>query len=338
VHCLGPGLFRYGYTPQFTPWLRRNATRFDAVIVNGVWQYHSLATWRVLRGSSIPYYLFMHGMLDPWFKRHYPLKHLKKLLYWPWAESRVVRDAYGVIFTSEEEKLLARQSFPLYRAREIVVNYGTPGVTGDADAQRAMFLQRFPQLRGKRCFLFLSRIHPKKGCDLLIEAFAPMLRCDPSLQLVIAGPDQGGFQLQLTKLAQRLGVAQSLTWTGWLNDELKAGAFHAAEAFVLPSHQENFGMVVAEALSCELPVLISNKVNIWREIAADEAGFVGEDDLEGTRHMLQQWLALSAGARQTMARSAGRCFRQRFHIDAEACNILQLFARHSSEAQSSRAA
>src|SRR5262249_34920017 len=195
------------------PWLRRNAMRFDAVVVNGIWQYHSVATWHVLRDSSIPYYLFVHGMLDPWFKRHYPLKHVKKMLYWRSVEHRVVRDAYGVLFTSEEEKLLARQSFPLYRAREMVVNYGTPGVTGDANAQRALFLQRFPDLRGKRCLLFLSRIHPKKGCDLLIEAFAPMLRRDPSLRLVIAGPDGAGLQPQLAQRAQQLGIAQSLTWT-----------------------------------------------------------------------------------------------------------------------------
>jgi glycosyltransferase involved in cell wall biosynthesis len=277
-------------------------------------------------------------MLDPWFKRHYPVKHLKKMLYWPWADYRVVRDAYGVLFTSEEERLLARQSFPAYRAREIVVNYGTPGVTGDANAQRALFLQRFPDLRGKRCFLFLSRIHPKKGCDLLIEAFAPMLRSDPSLRLLLAGPDRAGLQPTLARLAEQLGVTQSLIWTGWLDDELKAGAFRAAEAFVLPSHQENFGMVVAEALSCQLPVLISNKVNIWREVVADEAGLVGADDLEGTRGMLQQWLTLSTEVRQAMARNAERCFRQRFDIDSDACNILRLFTQHTSKVQQSRAA
>ena len=338
VHSLGPGALRYGYTPRYAPWLRANLARFDAVVVNGLWQYHGLATWRILRQSTVPYYVFTHGMLDPWFKRRYPLKHLKKLLYWPWAEYRVLRDAHGVLFTSEEERLLARQSFAHYRAREIVLNYGTPGLSGDAQAQRSLFLQRFPHLRGKRCFLFLSRIHPKKGCDLLIEAFAPLLRADPALQLVIAGPDQSGLQPQLERRAQRLGVSQSITWTGWLNDEVKVGAFRAAEAFVLPSHQENFGMVVAEALSAQLPVLISNKVNIWREIAADEAGLVAEDTLQGTRQMLQQWLALSDEERRAKARAAGECFRQRFHLDSGACNILQLFAQHASKPEQSCAA
>lgn len=331
VHCLGPGLLKYGYAPRFMPWLRDNLARYDAVIVNGIWQYHSYATWRALRGSGIPYYVFTHGMLDPWFKSRYPAKHVKKLLYWQCAEYQVLRNARGVLFTSEEERLLARQSFRRYCAREIVVNYGTPGLPGDPAAQRTLFLRRFPRLRGKRLFLFLSRIHPKKGCDLLIEAFAPMLRLDPALHLVIAGPDQSGMQAQLARLAERLGVAQSLTWTGMLRDDLKAGAFHAAEAFVLPSHQENFGIAVVEALSCQVPVLISNKVNIWREIAADEAGLIADDTRQGIQQLLQRWLTFGGEERQTMARNAARCFRERFHVDTAAINILLLLAQHRSE-------
>ena len=339
VHCLGPGYLNYGYAPRFMPWLRRNLARFDAVVVNGIWQYHSFATWRVLRATEIPYYVFTHGMLDPWFKHRYPLKHLKKLLYWPWAEYRVLRDARAVLFTSQEEMLLARQSFRRYRAREMVVNYGTPGLpAGNALAQCEMFLQQFPQLRGKRLFLFLGRIHPKKGCDLLIEAFAPLLRHDRSLHLVMAGPDQSGMQAQLAKLADRLGVARSVTWTGMLRGDLKAGAFHAAEAFALPSHQENFGIAVAEALSCRVPVLISNKVNIWREICADQAGFAADDTLSGPQQLLRRWLALSHEERQQMGHNAARCFTQRFHIDTAAINLLLLIAQQSSKPRPSLAA
>ena len=339
IHALGPGYLKYGYAPRFAAWLRRNYARFDAVVVNGIWQYHSLATWWVLRGSPTPYYVFTHGMLDPWFKRRYPLKHLKKLLYWPWAEYRVLRDARAVLFTSQEEMLLARQSFRQYRARQMVVNYGTPGLPcEDAVAQRELFLRQYPQLRAKRLFLFLGRIHPKKGCDLLIEAFAPMLRLDGSLQLVIAGPDQVGMQKRLMTLAHRLGVAQSITWTGMLRGDLKGGALHAAEAFLLPSHQENFGISVAEALSCSVPVLISNKVNIWREICADHAGFAAEDTLAGTQELIRKWLSLSRDERQVMAHNAVRCFAERFHIDTAAINLLLVIAQHTGKELPSLAA
>ena len=82
------------------PWLRIHGGDYDRVIANGMWQYPSFAVWRHFAGSVTPYYVFPHGMLDPWFKRTYPIKHLKKWLYWPWAEYRILRDAAAVIFTS----------------------------------------------------------------------------------------------------------------------------------------------------------------------------------------------------------------------------------------------
>jgi glycosyltransferase involved in cell wall biosynthesis len=323
IHYMGPSYLKYGYAPRFASWLRRHKSRFAAVIVNGIWQYQSFGTWQVLRGSSVPYFVFTHGMLDPWFKREYPLKHLKKLLYWASAEYRVLRDARAVLFTSEEERLLARQSFGLYSANELVVNYGVPEPSGDPKDQRDMFLQHFPQLRGERFLLFLSRIHPKKGCDLLIEAFAQVWRRQPELKLVIAGPDQVGDRRHLTQLARRLGVDAAITWTGMIHGDLKLGAFRAAEAYVLPSHQENFGIAVAEALACGTPVLISNKVNIWREIVEDRAGLAAEDTLDGTLGLLQSWIDLSPSERHRMAVNAYGSFARRFRVEAAANNIQQ---------------
>ncbi len=323
VHALGPGRSGYCYALGMIPWLRGNAPRFDAVIVNGLWQHPGFAVRRALRGTRTPYFVYTHGMLDPWFKRTYPMKHLKKSLYWSWGEYRVLRDAQAVLFTCEEEKLLARQSFRLYRANEVVVSYGTVGPTGDAATQKAAFLTRHPELQGKRLLLFLSRIHVKKGCDLLIDAFARVAQSDPSLRLVMAGPDQTGWRPELERQATSLGIADRVAWPGMLTGDVKWGAFRAAEAFVLPSHQENFGIAVAEALACGLPALISNKVNIWREIDQDGAGLVAEDTQEGARRLLQEWLALPAEAREGMARRARACFQARFDIRIAAENLLE---------------
>src|SRR5437762_5411066 len=103
-----------------------------------------------------------------------------------------------------------------------------------------------------------------------------------------------------------------------LTGDTKWGALSAAEAFVLPSHQENFGIAVAEALACGTPVLISNKVNIWREIAADGAGFVDEDDEPGTARLLAKWLATPEGEREKMRRAAEQSFRTRFEVQMAA--------------------
>ena len=322
VHALGSGLTSYRYSRALWPWLRQHGGDYDRVIVNGIWQYLSFAAWRRYAGSSIPYYVFPHGMLDPWFKETFPLKHLKKWLYWPWAEYRVLRDAAAVIFTSDEERLQARKSFWLYRCRGKVSPLGVeaPPISSNAKSE---FLSRYPQLQNSRNFLFLGRLHPKKGCDILLEAFA-QLRSNNSIFLILAGPDQVGWESDLRRQVTRLNLTNRVVFTGMLEGSMKQSAFANAEAFVLPSHQENFGISVVEALAVRVPVLISNRVNIWREIEADRAGYVETDDLAGTTRLLQHWTDTAPAEREMIRQNARRCFEQRFEINRAVDSLLQV--------------
>jgi glycosyltransferase involved in cell wall biosynthesis len=321
VHALGPGRGSYGYSARFHPWLKEHRTEFDAVLVHGIWQYHSFAVWRALHRTSTPYFVFPHGMLDPWFNRTYPLKHFKKLLYWPWAEYRVLRDAAAVLFTSEQERRLARESFSLYRCKEVVVNYGTAAPEVDLAKAREDFLKIFPQLRDEPFLLFLGRLHEKKGVEELIRAFA----FSPGGRLVIAGPcADDDFRQRLVRLTSETHATDRVTFTGMLSGAQKWGAFAAAEAFILPSHQENFGIAVAEALACGRPVLISNKINIWGEIVEDGCGFAEEDDLAGTMRLLQRWGATSANERAAMSQRARDCFVRRFEINRAVDSLLEV--------------
>jgi len=321
---LGPVVGSYGYRRALPACIHTLAHEHDAVIIHGIWQYHAYATWRALRGSGIPYFVYTHGMLDPWFKRTYPLKHLKKWAYWPWADYRVLRDAKAVLFTTEQERMLARQSFWLYEAKEEVVGYGTSVPPADAESQRQAFLQLFPHLRGQRILLFLSRIHPKKGVDLLIEGFAAVASIDLRLHLVIAGPDQIGWQAELQQRAVALGIADRITWTGMLSGKLKWGAYRCAELFCLPSHQENFGIVVAEALACGLPVAIADPVNISGEIQAAKAGLVNKDTLAGTTNGLRQWLCFTPEERIEMAQNSLTLFSSRFDFASISNDLLPI--------------
>jgi glycosyltransferase involved in cell wall biosynthesis len=324
VHALGPVAGNYGYSRRLVPWLKTHAHKYTAVIVNGLWQYTGFAVWCALSGSATPYYVFTHGMLDPWFKHAYPLKHFKKWMYWPWAEYRVLRDARRVIFTCEEERLLARESFWLYKVNESVTSFGVSNTPENDVELAAKFLKHYPHLRDKRIVLYLSRIHVKKGCDILIDAFAKVAKWDVNLHLVIAGPDQTGWVSKLRAQADALGIAHRLTWSGMLQGDMKWGAFYAAEIFCLPSHQENFGIVVAEALACGKPVLISNRVNIWREIEVDGAGFVDDDTVEGTVRNLEKWLAMDSEGYAAMSERAISCFKSRFHVQKAAERLLEI--------------
>ncbi len=322
VHALGSGLTSYRYSRALLPWLRKHGGEYDRVVVNGIWQYLSLAAWRRYAGSSIPYYVFPHGMLDPWFKETFPLKHLKKWLYWPWAEYRVLRDAAGVIFSSEEERLQARKSFRLYRAREKVSPLGVEASPILPDA-KSEFLSRYSQLQNTRNLLFLGRLHPKKGCDILLDAFA-RLSSRESTSLILAGPDQIGWEKDLRRQVESLNLTDRVVFTGMLQGNMKQGAFANADAFVLPSHQENFGISVVEALAAGVPVLISNRVNIWREIDADRAGYIESDDLAGTTRLLQRWIDTPPAERETVRQNARHCFAQRFEIDRAVDSLLRI--------------
>jgi glycosyltransferase involved in cell wall biosynthesis len=270
-------------------------------------------------------------MLDPWFKHTYPIKHLKKWLYWPWGDYRVLRDAEAVLFTCDEERRLARQSFWLYSAREEVVGYGIRPPPPDSAFLREQFLAAYPHLQRKRVLLFLGRIHPKKGCDVLVKSFARIANVDPSLWLVVAGPDETGWVAGLKSLAQSLGVADRILWPGMLRTDAKWGAFHASEAFILPSHQENFGVAVAEAMACGKPVLISDKINIWREIDNDQAGLVDVDTVAGTERTLRRWLDLSAQERHAMGLRASQSFLRRFTIESTATALIEVARRSAAK-------
>ena len=323
VNALGNSVGRFGYSPRLVGWLRRNAGRFDAVILHGLWNYASWGSWRALRNLPMPYFVFAHGMLDPWFRDSYPVKHMAKQLYWRFAEGRVLRDARSVLFTCEEERVRARGQFwgPGYRER--VVLLGTSEPPADIDRQDAAFDAAFPALQRKRFLLFMGRIHPKKGCDILIQAFAAAGGERQDLDLVIAGPDQVGWKTDLLRMANRLGISERVHWPGMLKGDLKWGAYRNADAMILPSHQENFGFVVAEAMACSTPVLISNKVNTWREVDSALAGFVEADDLHGTQTLLRRFWALSEEDRKKMREAARRGFEQYFDVEVAARSFLR---------------
>lgn len=327
VHALGPSYGRYRYCPRLRPWLRDHLGAYDAVVVHGIWQYQSRTARAACGVAGAPYFLFVHGALDPWFKRQYPRKHAKKALYWRLAEARVLREARAVLFTCEEERRLARLSFRPYGATEAIARLGIEEPAGDPGAQRQAFLEAYDHLRDKRVLLFLSRIHPKKGCDLLIQAFATACAGDDRLRLVVAGPDEVRWQVKLTDLADALGVSDRITWTGMLAGQVKWGAYRAADAFVLPSHSENFGMVVPEALACGLPVLITDKVNIWREIDRAGAGLIDEDTVAGATALLERWLSLPEDETDRMRRHARACFMENFELQGAAAGFAELIAR-----------
>jgi glycosyltransferase involved in cell wall biosynthesis len=174
----------------------------------------------------------------------------------------------------------------------------------------------------EKYLLFISRIHEKKGVDLLIEAYIELrFRGIRIPDLVIAGP---GLETSYGKHMQELAAGtKGVFFPGMLTGDAKWGAFYGCEAFVLPSHQENFGIAIVEAMACSKPVLISDKVNIWSEIQKAGAGIITSDTLEGTLKSLQRWSSISKAEKLEISQRARKSYEERFAIAPSSERLLK---------------
>ena len=182
--------------------------------------------------------------------------------------------------------MLAQKTFFPYRAKEVVTGLGVTEPPEQTVADTEKFHQKFPYLKDQKYLLYLGRFHPKKGVDDLIRAWKNRRKKEDEV-LVLAGPlTQGDSWVKnLQNLAKE---DSSIIWTGMLEGDLKWSALRLADAMILPSHQENYGMVVAEACSVGLPVYLTDKVNLWREVIDAGAGNVETDTLKGIENLVKQ--------------------------------------------------
>jgi glycosyltransferase involved in cell wall biosynthesis len=331
VHALGSPWGSYHYHSRLLPWLREHLPNYDAVILNGIWQYQGHALWQACkRPKSPPFYIFPHGMLDPWFQKFsvYRLKTIRNWLLWKTIQHRVVQDAAGLLFTCEEERRLARLPFRPYQPKsEAVVGLGVPEPPEYHPRMAKAFAEKCPELAEQTYFLFLARIHPKKGVDLLIKGYSALCRSaavnQPPPKLVIAGPGlDTPYGRQMKTLASEICEPGSIYWPGMLSGDAKWGALYNCQASVLPSNQENYGIAVVETLACGRPVMISSQVNIWREIKDAGAALVEANSIAGTTELFMKWNRLDDAARKNLAAQARPCFQNTFSIESATRHLL----------------
>jgi glycosyltransferase involved in cell wall biosynthesis len=335
IHRIGSAGNPWQYNPTLTPWLTQHAGGFDAVVIHGMWLHHGLAVSRWVKGlrrsgtGRAPLLLVMpHGMLDPWFQEApgRRLKALRNSVYWRLVERSVVAAADAMLFTTEEERMRARTAFPRYPdVRERVVGFGTLPPPVYSDAGFAYPYTELPLGMDEPYLLYLGRIHEKKGADLLLDAYA-RLRDDRLPALLMAGPGwDSAFGRSLRERIAGDGFLTCKVHTdGMLSGRRKWQALQGCGALLLPSHHENFGVTVAEALSCGRPVLLSDKVNIHREVTGAGAGLSAPDDREGVLSLLSAWRSMQADERDAMSCAARTLFVQRFRMEDCARRILSV--------------
>ncbi|MBN8820847.1 MAG: glycosyltransferase [Spirosoma sp.] len=296
----------------------------------GLWLYPSYGAWKAIKSykktssKELKIFVMPHGMLDPYFQKTSTrkLKAIRNWFYWEFLEKNVVNDADCLLFTCEEELQLARDTFSSYHPKNTKnVGYGIEEPPVFSDSMSAAFYAKCPEVKNKPYLLFLSRINYKKGIDLLIKSYSMVLtdytsRGKEVPKLVIAGPglDTAYGEKMLDLVSEHANLKGQVFFPGMLSGPSKWGAFYGCEAFILPSHQENFGIALVEALACRKPVLTTSQVNIWREITEGNAGFIVDDTLDGTKELLEKFLTLDDVTKCNMGLNARSTFEYNFSI------------------------
>ena len=341
---VGPGRFGWSYSRALIPWLTKNLPYYDGVTVHGLWQYPSWATARTIqrfrrnRVVCPPLFIRPCGMMDPWFQswERRPFKTFRNSIYWELFERKALQLADRIVYTNQQECDLAQNTFPRYpKEKDLVIPLGVAEPPSFSESMESEFLKHCPSVEGKPFILFLSRLDPKKGLDLLIQAYMQVyshaVKHNPQKlypRLVIAGPGKSSaYGMMLQEMAKPM--ANQITFTGMLTGDAKWGAFYGCDAFILPSHQENFGLVVAEALACGKKVFLSRQVNIWREIVEDGVGVAAPDTLEGAIQLVESAFEYSASPRKD-ALDARKTFDNRFQIANTARIFVEQFEALSS--------
>lgn len=284
----------YLFSWALTRWLWRNVAAYDVVHVHSVFSYPSLAASRIAGSKKRPYVLSPHGMVEPWSLNH---KGWKKAPYMRLVERQTLSRAAALHALADAERRnieALRLSAPVF----VLPN----GVDLDAFAtlpERAAFESRYPETAGKKIVLFMGRIDPKKGLDLLVRAFADVTRRDLAgrLHLVIAGPDLVDHKAAIENLIAAEGIGESVTFTGLLEDVEKLRALAAADLYVLPSHSEGFSMATLEALAAGCAVVITEACN-FPEVTNAGAGVVIQTAVEPLTEALDGLLRDDARRRE----------------------------------------
>jgi glycosyltransferase involved in cell wall biosynthesis len=300
----------YKWSPGFARWIARAVTDYDLLHLHALFSFTTTAASQAARRAGVPYVVRPLGTLAPWGMEH--RRPWLKRASLRMIEKPLLRHAAAVHFTSDEE--MREASALRIDMRPVVIPLGIdmppPAV-------------RTPPSDGSVRALFLSRLHPKKNLDGLLDAVAMLREEFPHLRLAIAGSGDTEYASALRAHADALGLSGRVTWLGFVEGEAKLRAFVDADFFVLPSHSENFGIAAAEALAHGLPCVLSSGVAIAREVVAAGAGIEIATSAESIAAGLR--LIMPAAARAPMQASALRVARERYSLDAMGARLKHLY-------------
>jgi glycosyltransferase involved in cell wall biosynthesis len=315
----------YKFSLQLTRWLLKHVSDFDLVHIHSLFSYSSVMTGFVARSRQIPYIIRPLGVLNQWgMKNRRPI--LKKLSL-RWIELPILRSASAIHYTSRAEQVEANLAHPSIGALPSVVIPLAIEAVNQSRASAA-FLAKFPEASGRPIVLFLSRLDPKKGIELLLTAFSEIRKRSPHTMLVIAGDGTPYYKASLRAKADELGLNRHVLWAGFLRDAEKEAAFAAASVFILPSFSENFGIAALEALATGVPTVLSDQVALSDDVREADAGLVVPCEAAQIATAILQLLS-NPDLRNRVSANARRLAKERFSTESLTRALTDLYKRCS---------
>ena len=276
--------------------LRQTVQSFDVVHIHSMYLFHGAVAAHYCRAAGVPYVIRPHGTLNPWHRQR---RRWQKALFTRLVEGRNVGGAAAMHYTTPDEARFAQDGG--VTAPGFVVGMGVDTEQFAVLPERGQFVAEHPELAGRTLVVFLGRITPKKGFDLLIPAIARIATVVPDVHLVLAGPDEEGYAAHVRELIQQHGIESRVTWTGMVTGAAKIALLRDADVWALPSYDENFAVAAVEAMAAEAPILISTGVGIHEIVRRANAGLVVEPTVYAVRDGLKR-LLLDPRLRRDMAR------------------------------------
>ncbi len=306
---------RYAFSPGFHRLIQGLAAETDVAVLDSIYLYTNLAAARALRTAGKPYVIRPAGTFDEVTMGRRPWR---KTLAAHLGVRGMIRRASAFFFTAEPEQAFAQRHIAGRPSFVLRLGFDMAEAAG---AEPEAFLAVHPELRCKPVILFLSRLNFKKGLDVLIPAFADLLAVRPDARLVLAGPDDG-YQAACQALVRAHGLGERVVFAGLLTGAMKWSAFAAARLFVLPSHSENFGHALVEALAVGIPAIVTPGVMISPAIEEAGAGLrIPLDQTALTQAMLT--LITDDDAHAISSRKARALVREAFSADGTAARLIE---------------
>ncbi len=287
------------HSPELGREVRRRASLFDIALISSSWTSYGVSAGRACCSARLPYLMYPHGSYGP---IHLKRGWLKKKLFWKLFDKRLYNRAAGVVaLTATEENQIRKMgvSVPV-----TVIPNGVQLDSGPDEDDSHLLREAWPQLQRCSYVLFLGRIEQIKGLDLLIPAFAQVRERFHDCVLVLAGPSERGWGGQMQRLAVRLGLRESVLFTGTVSGKIKSALLRNARALALTSYGEGLPMSVLEAMAAGIPVLVTEGCNV-PEVVAANAGFVVEPTVAAIYEGLSRVLEDTAVSRKMGANARG---------------------------------